>query len=186
MILTITEINPSLTREKRAGGTYTAFEFKGLKEDGTESTQSVATSFLKTNTNLKADLDGLVVGGVYDIKLKKNGLYWNLEGATPITKAEGTTRQSTTKPLRAHDFKTQSKSTYVDNSIGMQVGNALTNAATLIAAGARKGDLESVAEDVLRVGERLKAKLVAGDYAATNTKSTQATTTTEDIPFGED
>lgn len=50
-----------------------------------------------------------------------------------------------------------------DREVGMQVGNALTNAATLLASGIMTGSLEYVAEEVIRTGERLKARLLAGE-----------------------
>jgi hypothetical protein len=50
-----------------------------------------------------------------------------------------------------------------DREIGMQVGNALTNATTLMASGQSKNSLEETAEEIIRVGERLKAKMLAGE-----------------------
>ena len=43
--------------------------------------------------------------------------------------------------------------------IGAQVGNALTNAATLLPEGSSASDLEAMAWDIIQVGERLKTKL---------------------------
>jgi len=50
-----------------------------------------------------------------------------------------------------------------DREVGMQVGNALTNAATLMAAGVVTGTLIEVASMVIQTGEMLKAKLLAGE-----------------------
>ena len=71
----------------------------------------------------------------------------------------------------------------------MQVGNALTNAAALLSAGVCKGDnLESVAEMVLCVGERLKMKLQRGDFAfaepAAPKEAAVALVVDSEIPFG--
>lgn len=187
MLMTITEINPSTNRTKRDGGTYNCFHFKGVKDDGNETEQYIASSFVASNLSLKNQLAALVVGSTYDVQLKKKGMYWNIEGVVPAGTSPGKPgRPSGTSGGRAAGTSGKS-STYVDNSLGMQVGNALTNATNLIAAGVRKASVEEVAEEILRVGERLRANLQAGKYAAIETSSAgQATTTTEDIPFGED
>ncbi len=72
-------------------------------------------------------------------------------------------------PVEAKPAFVKGKS-FVDNSIGMQVGNALNNATALLAAMDLTGlpteavlkDLELLSEDILAMGERLKAKLVGG------------------------
>ena len=180
--LTVTQVDPNRAKVKRDGGTYQCFYIMGTKQDGSVSEQTVATSFLNNNAVLLNQLNAVEVGKVFDFHLEKNGQFWNLTGVTPsgdIPTKAAPAAQKATAPL-------DNKSKYVDNSIGMQVGNALNNAATLLAAKVVKGTVETVAEDILRIGERLKKNLVAGKYA-----NNQPAPKVEDIyedesnPFGD-
>ena len=74
------------------------------------------------------------------------------DGSLPVN-----TQQTTT-------HTTTNTSRYSDSGVGMQVGNALTNAATLLAAGKTVGTLEEVAVMVLETGERLKVRLTNGEF----------------------
>lgn len=69
-----------------------------------------------------------------------------------------------TKTSMQRRVETQFNNT--DREIGMQVGNALTNASTLLAAGKMPEGmpLMEVAEHVLRIGNALKQKLMNGEF----------------------
>ena len=69
------------------------------------------------------------------------------------------------------------------NDDGAQVGNALTNAATLLPEGSSAADLESMAWDIIQVGERLKTKLKdfrAGVKAAPKAVANNTSQSTQD------
>lgn len=63
-----------------------------------------------------------------------------------------------------------------DGGVGAQVGNAINNAALVLGPGKTVSELESTAWEIIEVGERLKAKLLAKRAAtkATGEKAAEA------------
>ncbi len=141
-------------------GPYSGLDFKYIQGGETKS-KAIHSAFFEKKKALISALKSFSEGDTVEITVE-GAPFYGLDSARRLDATSAAVPQSfrstseVTKPF--------AKSTFVDNSIGMQVGNALTNAATLIAGGA-KGTLEEVAESVLFLGERLKARLVAGDFS---------------------
>ena len=177
MIVEIVDIVPSIEAEKRDGGTYDAFLINYTNAKGAGEITKPA-GVIKKNKELYAKLLALSAGDKVELVFEKQGMYSNLVDVKSLSDASALpTAAPATKLAPAV------KSSFVDNSIGMQVGNALNNAAVLLAHKVVKGTIESVAEDILRVGERLKINLVSGKYAKSEEK---AIVIEEDIDFTDD
>lgn len=181
-IITIESVTHNVPKERRKdGGTYLASVLT-YTDEGIPREQVFVNAFLDKAPGLRAKVHAVEVGQQIELTLEKKGMFWNVTdinapGQAPVRAAAPRTTTTT-----SHG---PTKAPFTDNSIGMQVGNALTNAATLLAHGAAKGTLESVAVDVLKLGESLKARLTAGEFAAGKTVPVKKTTIVEDLPFGD-
>ena len=167
----IIKVEKQPERPKRDGGTYAAVVVM-YRDNGELKEKAFAASYLKENLAMREQLKSLKEGVSVDIDLQKNAAgFWNIVAFKPAG-----TGVSTTTTTRGGG------KTFVDNSVGMQVGNALTNASNLIASGkTKKGDtLKDVAEYVLTLGEELKANHAAGKYAYT-AEPTKTDSTTDDL-----
>ena len=186
MNVEIIDIVPSLTAAKRDGGTYEAFSISYKNSRGYQEQMLKPAVMIRQNQPLHAKLTALSAGDKVELVFEKSGMYKNLIDVIPVTEVT----QTASPPSVATTTKKESyKSTFVDNSVGMQVGNALNNAAVLIANKVVKGTVQMVAEDILRIGERLKANLVAGKYNIAITpvaNDATATVIEEEINFSDE
>lgn len=191
-VIKIDEVKHNFDRAKKDGGTYNCSLF-AYYDNGKRWENATATKFLETNPDLKAQLNALEIGQEYVLTTEKNAAgFWNIESIVPN---DGTVVAETKAPqAKTAAFSTAPKKSYVDNSIGMQVGNALTNAVSLIASGQSTG-LEATAIEILKLGESLKIRLEAGEFKAGATSPKKAAVARpvakvaevvidEDIPFG--
>lgn len=177
--VTVTSVAHDIPKERRDGKEYFASVIH-YTDGGVDREVSFPTAFLDKNPALRADVRAVQPNTEVELTLEKQGLYWN----TTAIKAPGSV------PTKTHKTGTNTaapatKVPFTDNSIGMQVGNALTNASTLLASGAMKGTLESVAVEVLKLGESLKARLTAGEFAAGKSVPVQKTVIEDNLPFGD-
>lgn len=178
----VVTINPKVDKVSKAGQPYSVFEIVGSTEQGIK-TKSITLQTLQYNSALSDQLHTLKVGDSVEFVEEQKGQYKNVVGAIigPGTKGEpySSSKSNNSAP----------KSNYVDykeRDYGLQVGNALNNAAALIAAKAEKGSLKEVAERILYVGEELKQHLKEGKYKVASSASEITKTVVDfDIGFGE-
>ena len=159
-IVQVISVNPNATLVKKDGGTYKGLEFKYFAA-GQPRTKGIHSSQLTRKADLVATLTSLAEGDTVELTLGEEP-FFELLSVKPATG-----EVSAEQPESSTTFKksfTKSTGSYVDNSTGMQVGNALTNATTLKAAGDKRS-LEEVAVAILVLGENLKARLAAGEFA---------------------
>lgn len=177
-IVNVISVEFDIDKDKRDGGVYKATVFK-YTDAGEEREIALASAFMKSQPILLGELQKLKAGQDVEITLEKRGMYWNLTEVDGVAgNGESAAAPSSRSPAP--------RSTYVDNSIGMQVGNALSNAALLLAHGQIKGTLEEAARHVIQVGETLKAAIVAGEFEGTSRAPAKGTKLVdEDIPFGD-
>lgn len=176
-------IDPTHQKTKRDGGTYEAFLLGGTDSQGAITDQVVATAFLKTQPVLHSQLNAVKVGDSVNLELEKNDKgFWGLKSVTVGDAATSTSSSIAPKTGASHQTTQPFRPQLNDNAIGAQVGNALTNAANLIASGNAKkigdGTLESVAAHVIEVGERLKKRLLSGEF---ETKTVTVTTKPKEV-----
>ena len=180
--VTVISVEQDFDAEKRDGSTYKATMLN--YQDGQFAKQKAfANAFLAKAQPLADKLHALNSGDTITLVTEKNGMFTNVVDIINGATEEGTTFKKKS-PVHTPFKKGNS---FQDNSIGLQVGNALTNAATLMAHGKAKGSLEEVAEMVLRTGENLKKRLSNGEFAADSAdKSDVSKPQTEDVVVDED
>ena len=172
----IVQVLKDYEKEKRDGGTYVCTLV--VYEEGNYTKEiPIANAFLSKNPTLKDKLHSLKDGQLADLVLQKNGMYTNLVDVKSASEGE-------IKPAATSSHKTTPSTFVSDNALGMQVGNALNNAALLMAHGKSSMGLEDTALMVLEIGERLKARLKSGDLT-TKKEESGAIIEEDDIPFGE-
>ncbi len=158
-VVVLTALAHGVPVPKKDGGTYLATVLGYTGRDGQSKTKAIHSGILGQNAALTADLQAVKVGDTVSITSEKVGNFLNV---VSVKKVDPATLPTETKPAFTG---TKGGKSFVDNSVGMQVGNALTNATNLIAAFPKNhdiDDLEVIAEKILHIGERLKAKLVGG------------------------
>lgn len=101
---------------------------------------------------------------------KNEAGYWNITGVEKVGKEEAERPAS-----KSNTFKHtgQKQHSFADNALGQQVGNALTNATTLIANQCSEVDGMSLLEatrHIIRVGEQIKDEIHKGTINATEVK----------------
>ena len=146
--ITAVELNKSLT--SKAGKPYVANVLTYVDGEGNEK----KTNIMPTNP-VVAELPNLKVGQHVGLKFAKDGEFFKLVGfelnpeAAPQILNKASQKSSS---FVAKDF----------NSDGMQVGNALNNAAVILAHGKHEVTvdmLEKTAFEIMKASERLKLKL---------------------------
>lgn len=188
----VTSIQPSVAKQSKAGKAYQVFEIFGTTQYGPKS-KAITLQTLQFNPALAAKLGQLQVGQSIEFIEQQNGAFKNVVdvvigpavGISSVPASGGHTQDKTA--TKTYGYGSQ------DSQYGLQVGNALNNAATLLAAKAVKGDLKSAAEEILRLGEELKENLKAGKYKVAQAASAPPVKKEEpifvdddnDIPFGE-
>lgn len=190
-VIKITGVNLDVAIPKKDGSTYQGAVFSYF-DNGKTWDIKTANAHLNYNAALKAHIEALEIGQEYVQTVEKNvgkdGVSrWNTISLVPFT------GQELAPPTANKEKSTESgKSGYVDNSIGMQVGNALNVAGAMFAAGKVK-NFEEAAKMVLSVGEELKVKLAAGDFTvikktkpkAAPVAAKPAVIVDEEVPWGD-
>ena len=178
----LNSIEKNMKFEKRDGGVYLATVVSYEDEDGIYKEIKVANNFLSQSGSLSAMLDKAVGSKFVKIQVEKRGLYTNLKAIVPTDSAPVAASETTVvaKP-------TSQRGTFSDNALGMQVGNALTNATTLLASKQRKGTLKEVSIEILMLGEELKQGLASGAYKEKEVEGPgTVVTNSENFEFGDD
>ncbi len=157
-------------------GKYSGLEFKYV-QNGEQKTKAIHSAFFDKKKAMIDELKSCLEGDTVEITVEGAPFF----GLAGVKRLDATAAVATPTPS-VSTSKPPFKSGFVDNSVGMQVGNALTNAATLIASGHITSKLHgeellvSVAEQVLVAGELLKVRLIAGNYAPDRTPTKPPTT----------
>jgi hypothetical protein len=147
----------------RAGGTATK-----IKLESVDNGKSV-TVFLNGKTKEKFDdiISDLQPQDTVEANLVPNGSFTNLvsikksKGVTSVAHTE--TKVTSAIPTTTKKSSTAPSGSYADGQIGMQVGHALTLAATLLTnPKVSIEDVESLAEKIILAGNSLRAKIADG------------------------
>ena len=163
--MALTVILTNRVRQTAEGqyGTYT-FETLEYEYQGSKRSMRIYPQHLKKYPNLKADLAKVVIGSSVDMELvptigKDGKEYGELTSINPSL-SEGKTQSAShhdTKP--SHSTKPYNPDTTTDRDIGMQVGNAITNAVSSLGAGVTLQHIEERIWDLILIGERTKMRL---------------------------
>lgn len=141
--------------------TAVTYEFKGA-----EKRFLAYPSTLKKYPNLKSELSNLKTGmtvGFQTTKTDKGSEISQILFDEPNRQSSDAAASSAT-----HTF---SKSSFNDNALGMQVGNALTNAVSTLGVGASLEDIENRVWDLIQIGERTKRRLENKEHQKSETAS---------------
>jgi hypothetical protein len=158
----VTSVNTNAIIQGKKGP-YSGLEFKYV-QNGEQKSKAIHNAFFDKSKSLIDALTSFSAGDTVEITVG-GPPFFGLESAKKVEATSEELPQSSA--ATSESKKSYTKSTFVDNSVGMQVGNALTNAATLMTTKAYQGiSFEDIAIDVLKLGESLKARLVAGEFSA--------------------
>lgn len=129
--------------------------------DGKESSTNFLGFALDKKLALKKTIAELKEGDTVELTFEKKGEFYNV---VDVKIVDGGELSISEKPRANKPFVKSSGGSFqkVDNSKGMRVGNALTNAVALIVAGKRSGSIVDVALEVIKAGEELDALLDKG------------------------
>ncbi len=149
-------------------GPYSGLEFKYV-QNGEQKSKAIHNAFFERSAVLIEALKSFKEGDTIELTVE-GAPFFGMVSANKLGEA-GSVLEAPRSTQTIHQSHT--KSTFVDNSIGMQVGNALTNASNIMASGqiVHKGGeefymyLALVASRILHLGEDLKAGLIAGKFA---------------------
>lgn len=171
----VLEFTPTVERTKRDNsGTYKCAVLKVLV-DSTGETKTFNTNHtgFKFNPALKEQFKKVKVGKSLCFTTQVKNGFTNL---VAIGDPVGVDEQDLGETPAA--ARPGGRSFTNENAIGMQVGNALNNAATLVASNAAFDDLEKTCEYILSLGEDLKQRLIAGEF---NKKVAKEPTSDKDV-----
>ena len=164
--ITLLSIDHNAQKPYQKGGTYPATIVYYADANGQAKDITVATSFLANAGALSQQLLSAVPNTSCILVTEKNGKYTNLIGLLPDDGRQLQAAPPTAAPSAQYQNAGRSggggKS--FDN-VGAQIGNAITNAATISPAGTTLEDLAKTAEGIIRMGEILKQRHIAGAYA---------------------
>ena len=163
--ITLVRVDHNVQVGYRNGGSYSATVVHYLNSNGESKDKGVASSFLEGAEQLAQQLQAAVPNQAYILITEKSacGKYSNLIGLTPD---DGRRLQDVPAAQKAQyqGGAAKGKSSSFDN-VGAQIGNALTNAAAISPEGTTLADLGKTAEGIIRLGEILKQRHLAGAYA---------------------
>ena len=193
-IVKILDIEQNVEKKKKDGsGSYKVTVVTYKNSSGSKEEKQIMQSSVDKSDAMKISLGSLDMGDVATLALeqKEGTKFSNIVG---IFVGEVSEVSSQLVPYAGGYNSNYSKGGKPPfDSSGMQIGNALNNACLLLAHKVCKGTPESVAEDILRLSEKLKARLLAGEYAVTtapkavNTRSTETfnepSVEDDDIPW---
>ena len=165
--ITLVRVDHNVQVGYRNGGSYSATVVHYLNSTGESKDKGVASSFLEGAVQLAQQLQAAVPNQSYILITEKSacGKYSNLIGLVPDDGRQLKTHTTAPKPVAQYQGGgAKGKSSSFDN-VGAQIGNALTNAAAISPAGTTLADLGKTAEGIIRLGEILKQRHLAGAYA---------------------
>lgn len=191
--VTVFNVEQNVDKATKAGKPYKATIISAKTSEGRAKDFLITQSTVNKAPEMQAALDSLAMGDIATIveETREGTTFTNIVG---VHKGDVSDAGSQVVPFGStNSYKAGGTTTYVKkdfDSSGVQVGNALNNACLMLANKVMKGTIESVAEEILRISERLKTKLKAGAYNTEATNTTTAKTTEsnffvedEDIPF---
>lgn len=146
--------------EKAAGGTYEGWVLKYSGANDKVFTKAIHKVAMGYTPALQAKLEALKAGDKFTLVTEKKGAFVSIIDVTVGDALIGDAAQA---PKQTSPTPYQPK-TYTDNSIGLQVGNALTNASTLIASGASEFmdmTLLDAAKKIIDIGNELRSHVSA-------------------------
>ena len=161
--VTIIKIDIDVDLVKRDGGTYkgSALAYENTKGDIYK--KSIAEAALKFTPELKGKLAKLTPGEKVNLVMQKKGEFTNLVDVVREGEALPAVDRPTNTATNTTSTVTRSTGTNTSSAVGMQVGNAISNATLLLAHKVANGTLLEVATMVIQTGELLKAKLESGE-----------------------
>ena len=174
----------TLFQSTKAGKPYKATIISAKTSDGRSKDFLITQSTVNKAPDMQAALSSLSMGDTATIveEAREGTTFTNIVGvhkgdvpdaASQLVPYSGNSSGSTATSSQKKDY----------DSSGAQVGNALKNACLMLANKAMKGSIESVAEEILRVSERLQVKLKAGAYSTNNTSNTTTQNTSKESDF---
>lgn len=145
-------------QEKKDGGTYLC-TLLTYTDSGKTFNKPFHNKILENNKPLAKALHALQAGDMVNItQVKSESGYWNVTGIEKVDKVTASKAPVAEKPGNV-------RGSFADNAIGQQVGNALTNAANLMAANSKEVTgmtLLEAARHIILLGEQLKQELASG------------------------
>lgn len=169
---TFVGFNRNVAKAKKDGGVYKTNVLIFSTRFGAKE-KTIADFALGKSPLLAKALDSLVEGDEIEIELDESQ-YKNLVMVKKLSGATDSAAITDTKTSAAPVAATKTATKRDDYGVGMAVGNALNNAALLLAHGIVKGELEEVARDILTLSIKLREDYMAGEFdkpAVTKTKT---------------
>lgn len=176
-LVTILDISQNVEKKKKDGGTYKATILTVKpKTGGPAAERLIMQTTVDKSTSMQESLSSLDTGSIATLvhQSREGSKFTNIVGVH-IGDVPDAQSQVTPYSGTGGGFTKKSATSTYDTS-GAQVGNALNIAALMLAHKVQKGTLESIAEDTLRLGERLRAKLNAGVYKHVDGNTTTSIT----------
>lgn len=190
--VTIFNVDQNVDKANKAGKPYKATIVSAKTNEGRAKDFLIMQTTVNRSPDMQTQLSSLVMGDTATIveEPRAGSTFTDIVG---VHKGDVPNAGSQIVPFGAAQPQSKAAgyagtSSSFDSS-GVQVGNALNNACLMLANKVMKGGIESVAEEILRISERLKSKLKAGNYneppALVQQKVETITTYVEDddIPF---
>jgi BioD-like phosphotransacetylase family protein len=191
-IVTILNIDQNIEKKKKDGGPYKATILLVKPISGGQAGERlILQSIVDKAADMQTALNTLQTGDVATLvhQAREGSTFTNIVGVYVGNVPDAQSQQAAWNGAGGGG----AGKSYQKDTTGIQVGNALNNAAILLANKVMKGTLETVAEHVLIIAEKLKAKLKAGTYKhvegapaqATASRTSVAETFVEDddVPF---
>lgn len=185
----IMDISQNVTKRKKDGGTYTVTTILAKSNEG-KVEHNILQNIVDRNAAMKSAVESLEMGDTATLVLetRPGSKFSNVVGVHSGNVPEAVSQLGeSTGGFQKRPNTTATKEWQPADTTGVQVGNALNNAALLLAHKIEKGTLEEVAERVLRTAENLKTKLKAGVYStSTETRREPSRPQTQVNTFVED
>lgn len=165
-LVMILDIAQNVEKKKKDGGTYKAtILMVKSKTTGQAGERLILQSIVDKSDAMKSALDSLDTGSTATLvhQAREGSKFTNIVGVHVGDVPDAQSQQATYSGSTGGGYQKKTGGSTYDTS-GAQVGNALNIAALMLAHKVQKGTLESIAEDTLRLGEKLRAKLNAGVY----------------------
>jgi len=139
--------------EKAAGGTYEGWVLTYDSGNGKQFNKAFHKAAMAKTPQLKEKFQALKKGDKFTLVTEKVGNFVTVTDVVAVdVPLEGSAAPAAQPQQRSNSFN--------DSSIGLQVGNALTNASTLIASGASEFvdlSLLEAAKKIICIGNELRA-----------------------------
>lgn len=166
-----------LVGKRKEAGQYGEYDVITCEDkSGNNKDNKIFGTLFKKYPNLRKEISEATVGNTYLMNVVKNE-----KGYSEITSFKLSTKSSTSS-APTPVAETKKDDYWGDKDIGMQVGNALTNACTILGMGASLEQVEKTAESIIAIGNRLKNKLKSGEIKE-ETALTKAVDSSAGDPF---